>query len=78
MKLDYVYQRTAGVSGFPGTWDSVSEKLNSVYELDIQPYEGDGLSLISPAAGMNTYIKFDGNDYPHVGVAPAQHLRAAA
>ena len=64
VKLDYVYERTAGTSGFPGTWDSVSEKLDSVFELEIQPYQGDGLSFRNSAAQMAENIKFDGNDYP--------------
>jgi hypothetical protein len=72
LSLHYVYERTAGNSGFLGTWDSVSEEVNSVIELQIQPYKGDGLSFNSPAAQMTTNIKFDGNDYPDLGpnVAP--------
>jgi hypothetical protein len=35
--IPYVYQRTAGNSGFPGTWDS--EKVKAEIELQIQPYE---------------------------------------
>ncbi len=63
------YQRTAGSSGFPGTWDSVSSGLDSSLaniELEIQPYEGDGLSLISPIVGGTQNIKFDGKDYRRV------------
>jgi len=48
-----VYQRTAGNSGFPGTWDSDSEKVKAEIELQIQPYEGDGLLLIGPDAEIN-------------------------
>ena len=44
LNLHYVYERTAGSSGFPGTWVSVSEGVNAVIELQIQPYEVDGLS----------------------------------
>jgi hypothetical protein len=67
--LPYVYERTAGNSGFPGTWDSESAKVKAGLELEIQPYEGDGLSFDSgPASGpdakMAKRIKFDGNDYP--------------
>ena len=43
--LPYVYDRTAGDSGFPGTWDSESAKVKTGIELQIQPYEGDGLSF---------------------------------
>jgi hypothetical protein len=62
--LPYVYERTAGSSGFPGTWDSESEKVKSGIELQIQPYEGDGLSFSGPGAEMTKKMKFDGNDYP--------------
>ncbi len=62
--IPYVYGRTAGNSGFPGTWDSESEKVKAGIELEIQPYEGDGLSLNSPDAEMTKKMKFDGNDYP--------------
>ena len=65
--LPYVYERTAGSSGFPGTWDSESEKVKAGIELQIQPYEGDGLSLNSPDAEMTKKMKFDGNDYPDLG-----------
>ena len=43
--LPYVYERTAGDSGFVGTWDSESAKVTEGIELQIQPYEGDGLSF---------------------------------
>jgi hypothetical protein len=62
--IPYVYERTAGSSGFPGTWDSESEKVKAGIELEIQPYEGDGLTLNSPDAEMSKKMKFDGNDYP--------------
>jgi hypothetical protein len=63
------YQRAAGISGFPGTWDSVSSGLDSglaSIELEVQPYEGDGLSLISPIVGWTQNIKFDGKNYRRV------------
>jgi hypothetical protein len=64
--LPYVYERTAGRSGFPGTWDSESEKVKAGIELQIQPYEGDGLSFDGPDADMTKKMKFDGNDYPDI------------
>jgi hypothetical protein len=67
LALHYVYQRTAGISGFPGTWESMSEEVNSAYELQIQPYEGDGLSFINPAQQSTKNIKFDGKDYSNLG-----------
>ena len=62
--LPYVYERTAGSSGFTGTWDSDSEKVKAGIELQIEPYEGDGLSFDSPGAEMTKKMNFDGNDYP--------------
>jgi len=59
------YQRTAGNSGLPGTWDSESSG-GLDFELEIQPYEGDGLTLISPLVGGTQNIKFDGKDKQRV------------
>jgi len=71
--LPYVYKRTAGNSGFPGTWDSESAKVSAGIELQIQPCEGDGLSFKRSDEEMATKIKLDGNDYsdPHPNVAPS-------
>jgi len=38
--VKYVYKRTAGKAGFPGTWESISEQVNVVLVRKIQPYEG--------------------------------------
>jgi len=46
--VKYVYKRTAGTSGFAGTWESTSETVNFVFVLQVRPYEGDGLSFIDP------------------------------
>lgn len=62
--LPYVYARTAGNSGFLGTWDSESAKVTKGIELQIQPYEGDGLSFKRSDEEMVKRIKLDGNDYP--------------
>ena len=67
LSMDYVYRRTTPGSGFAATWDSVSEKMNSDYELEIKPYEGDGLTFISPTEKETRSLKFDGKDYPVVG-----------
>lgn len=70
--LEYVYKRKSGRDGFAGTWESVSEQVNSTFELEIQPYESDGLSFVNLAQNETTSLKFDGKDYPSVGpnVAP--------
>jgi hypothetical protein len=65
--LDYVYKRTAGSTGFPGTWESTSEKVNSVFEFQIRPYDEDGLSFINPAQNSTKNMRFDGKDYPSQG-----------
>ena len=68
--LPYVYERTAGSSGsvgtgFSGTWDSDSEKVKAGIELQIDLYEGDGLSFNGRDLEMShKKMKFDGNDYP--------------
>jgi hypothetical protein len=67
LSLDYVYKRTVGRSGFPGTWESTSAEVNSVFEIQIQPYGSDGLSLITPAQHETQNIRFDGKEYPDAG-----------
>ena len=61
----YVYKRTAEGPGFAGTWESTSEKVNSVFELQIEPYESDGLAFIIPSEGTVKNLKFDGKDYAY-------------
>ena len=67
--VKYVYNRTAGTSGFAGTWESTSATVNSVaaYAIKVQPYERDGLSFINSSEGVTRNVKFDGKDYPNVG-----------
>ncbi len=67
MSLDYVYARSGEGTGFAGIWDSTSEQMNSVYEFQIQPFEADGLSIISPADKSTNNIRFDGKEYPKSG-----------
>ena len=61
--IHYVYTRIAGSTGFAGTWDSTSEKAGAA-EMDIQPYEGDGLSFANSAEHSTKVMRFDGKDYP--------------
>lgn len=65
--VKYVFNRTAGTSGFVGTWESTSQTITSVYVIKVQPYEGDGLSFIDSSEGVTRNVKFDGKDYPNVG-----------
>jgi hypothetical protein len=62
LSVHYTYERTAGSSGFPGTWDSVKEEVGTVIELTIQYYEGDGLSFDSHELTLAKKITFDGRD----------------
>jgi hypothetical protein len=64
--VKYVYQRTAGTSGFAGTWEA-SATMNEAIVLKVQPYEGDGLSFINTSEGQTKNVKFDGKDYPNTG-----------
>lgn len=63
--MNYVYKRTAGGSGFAGTWESTTQQLNLVFEVQIRPYENDGLSIIDPTSASPKNVKFDGKDYPN-------------
>ncbi len=62
--LKYVYQRTTPTSGFAGTWESSSVKVNFELVIKFQPYAGGGLSLISPTSDKPKDLRFDGKDYP--------------
>jgi hypothetical protein len=67
LNLNVAYKRTAGSSGIPGTWESTNEKVDSVYEIEIRPYQNDGLAFITPAQKTTLNMKFDGKDYPSTG-----------
>jgi hypothetical protein len=72
--IELAYKRadgTASSSGIPGTWETTEEKPESAYEIEIRPYEGDGLSFINPGGAPATNVKFDGKDYPSAGTGPA-------
>lgn len=79
MNVKYVYERTAGGSGFAGTWESTGATVNSAYVMQIRPWEGDGLSFIAPAEEVTKKVKFDGKDYPnqgpHVAAGSASSIR---
>lgn len=62
--LPYVYERTAGESGFAGTWDSDSAKVSPRIELQVEPYEGNGLSFKRSDEEKPKKFELDGNDYP--------------
>jgi hypothetical protein len=64
--LVYVYERRGGGSGFAGDWVSTSEQVDTVYVVQVRPFEGDGLSFITSGEGTKN-VKFDGKDYPNIG-----------
>jgi hypothetical protein len=61
--IHYIYTPIGGSSGFAATWDSTTEKAGRT-ELEVQPYEGNGLSFINQAQHSTRNMKFDGKDYP--------------
>jgi hypothetical protein len=71
--LHYIYQRIAGpvtggkTSGFSGTWESTTEDVNSTYEIEVQPFQNDGLSFINAGGQVVQSLHFDGKDYPGSG-----------
>lgn len=70
--FDVVWKRVGGGSGWGGTWESMDVKFTSPDELQIEAYEGDGLTFFTPAYQDKLSMKFDGKDYEEKGpnVAP--------
>lgn len=72
MSMDYVYQRAGAGAGFAGDWQSIKETMNTPLTLQVQAFEGDGLSFTTPSQQVTRNLKFDGKDYPKTGAnAPA-------
>jgi hypothetical protein len=63
------YRRASGGTGIPGTWESTEVKLGAVYELEIRPFDGDGLSFITPSSPAPKNMKFDGKEYRNLAGA---------
>src|ERR1700748_1398021 len=73
-RIDLVYKRAEGNAsnfGIPGTWETTEEKPDSAVEIEIRPYEADGLSFIISGGGPANNVKFDGKEYPPAGPSPA-------
>ena len=49
---------------FSGTWDSESAKVRAGIELQVQPYEADGLSFKRSDEETPKIVKLDGNNHP--------------
>jgi len=76
---NYIYQRTAGTSGFAGTWKSRNNAtMNFAFLLKVEPYEGDGLSIIDSTDGLTMNVKFDGKDYSSGGSNAPKGFTASA
>lgn len=65
LTINYVYQRTAGTSGFAGTWESTVQEGITAFEMKIQPFENSGLQI-----GASRKLKFDGKDYASPAIGP--------
>jgi hypothetical protein len=76
--LHYTYKRTAGAAGFPGTWESVTEQVNSTFEIEIQPWQETGIAFLFPASQVNKSMNFDGKDYPGTGPNVPQGYTSSA
>jgi hypothetical protein len=61
MKVDYVYMRVAGTSGFAGAWESSTPPTGLKLELAIQAHGDMGLSFVSPGSDKN--VTFDGRNH---------------
>jgi hypothetical protein len=59
-------KRIRSGSGWNCTWEEVKEKDASSHELDIEAYEGTGLTFKSPDYPDVVHMKFDGKDYREV------------
>jgi|SRR6185312_1820113 len=65
-EFKYVYQRTTPTRGFVGDWESASVKADFDLTIRIQPYAGNGLSVISPLSDQPKNLSFDDKDYPNL------------
>jgi hypothetical protein len=72
LSMDYVYQRVGEGTGFAADWQSIKETANSPFVLDVKPFQGDGLSFVSPIGTTNA--TFENNDHPHGDTSSAQGI----
>jgi len=78
--IDLVYKRaehSTSSSGIPGTWETTEEKTDP-FEMEIRPYEGDGLSFIISGGAPPSNVKLDGKDYSPGGASPAAGTATSA
>jgi len=73
-RVDLAYKRadnSAGSSGIPGTWETTEEKMDTAYEIEIRPYETDGLTFQVSGGVPANNVKFDGKEHSPDGASPA-------
>lgn len=46
--VDYIYRRIGGGTGFAADWQSIEERVNSPFVMEVTAFRGDGLSFVSP------------------------------
>jgi hypothetical protein len=59
-------KRTAGTTGFEGTWESTKVDL-AFSEIDIEANGDDGITVRAAGDGTHYSLKFDGKEYPEEG-----------
>src|SRR5215472_5007080 len=55
--LVYEYERRGTGSGFAGDWVSTSVHVDTVFVVQVRPYQSDGLSIISSSEGVTKNVK---------------------
>jgi hypothetical protein len=65
--LVYVYGRRGTGSGFAGDWVSTTAQIDTVYVIQVKPFDGDGLSIVNSADGTTKNVKSDGKVYSNTG-----------
>ena len=65
MHLVYKYDRKGGGLAFDGDWVSTSQDVETAYELQVRPYEANGLTVVVASEGVTKNLELDGKDYPN-------------
>lgn len=63
LSVDYIYQRQGAGAGIAGDWKSVKETWITPILLQVQPYQGDGLTFSIPVELDTKSAKLDGKEY---------------
>jgi hypothetical protein len=64
--MDFKAKRVSGTKGLAGTWEIITLEMDSYGEWD-KPYDGDGLSFVTPSEKERQDMTFDGKYYPDQG-----------